>query len=181
MLLALSGLSPGLPGAPRLVVSTVRLVAGAPSYCEHRQEYPSRVWYSPEIDASKCTLHILSGTPGGFQCLQYIFLMLWCHFGEEGICLGGFDNAFPGVFLLQPSPFYAQKTQLPTSSLFGLQCEISCSVIAFTLLQRRKTLLWPFWPIQYQTHVRLFQLYPSSLACHSSRHDENLQEICFSI
>ena len=56
---ALPGLSPALPGAPRLVV-------GAPSYSEGQQECPPRVWYSPEIDASKFTLHILSDTPGGF-------------------------------------------------------------------------------------------------------------------
>jgi len=65
---ALPGLSPALPGASRLVV-------GAPSYSEGRQECPPRVWYSPEIDASKFTLDILSDTPGGFQCLKYILLM----------------------------------------------------------------------------------------------------------
>jgi len=60
---------PALPGAPRLVAS-------APSYSEGHQECPPRVEYSPEIDASKFTLHILSDTPGGFQWLKYILLML---------------------------------------------------------------------------------------------------------
>jgi hypothetical protein len=72
---ALPGLSPALPGAPRLVVGAPRLVTGAPSYSEGWQECPPRVLYSPEIDASKITLHILSDTPGGFQCLKYILLM----------------------------------------------------------------------------------------------------------
>jgi len=63
---ALPGLSPALPRAPRLVV-------GAPSYSDGWQECPPRVWYSPEIDASKFTLHILSDTPGGFQWLKSIF------------------------------------------------------------------------------------------------------------
>jgi len=63
-------------GAPQLVVGTPRPVAGDPSYSEGRQECPPRVWYSPEIDASKFTLHILSDTPGGFQWLKYIVLML---------------------------------------------------------------------------------------------------------
>jgi len=72
---ALPGLSPALPGAPRFVVGAPRLVAGAPSYSEGRQECPPSVWYSPEIDASKFTLHILSDTPGGFQWLKYILLM----------------------------------------------------------------------------------------------------------
>jgi hypothetical protein len=72
---ALPRLSPALPGAPRLVVSARRIVAGAPSYSEGLQECPPTVWYSPEIDASKFTLHILSDTPGGFQYLKYILLM----------------------------------------------------------------------------------------------------------
>jgi len=46
------------------------------SYSKGRPEYPPRVWYSPEIDASMFTLHILSDTPGGFQRLKYILLML---------------------------------------------------------------------------------------------------------
>jgi len=69
MLPALAGLSPVLPGAPRLVVA-------APSSSEARQECPPRVWYSPEIDASKFILHILSDTPGGFQWIKYILLMI---------------------------------------------------------------------------------------------------------
>jgi len=68
-------LSPALPGAPRLVIGPPRLVAGAPSYSDGQQECPPRVSYSPAIDASKFTLHILSDTPGGFQWPKYILLM----------------------------------------------------------------------------------------------------------
>jgi len=46
-----------------------------PSYSEGRPECPPRVWYSPEIDASKFILHILTDTPGVFQWLKYILLM----------------------------------------------------------------------------------------------------------
>ena len=46
-----------------------------PSYSEGQPECPPRVRYSPEIDASKFTLHILSDTPGVFQRLKYILLM----------------------------------------------------------------------------------------------------------
>jgi len=35
------------------------------------------VWYSPEIDASKFTLHILWDTPGGFYWLRNIVLTLY--------------------------------------------------------------------------------------------------------
>jgi len=49
-----------------------------PSYSEGRQVCPPRVWYFPEIDAAKFTLHIHSVTPGDFQWLKYILLMpLW--------------------------------------------------------------------------------------------------------
>jgi len=65
----LPDMSPALPGTPWLVV-------GAPSYSEGRQECPPRVWYSPEIDASKFALPMLSDTPGGFQWQRYILLML---------------------------------------------------------------------------------------------------------
>jgi len=46
-----------------------------PGYFEGLPEYPPSVWYSPELDASKFTLHILSDTPGGFWWLKYIVLM----------------------------------------------------------------------------------------------------------
>jgi hypothetical protein len=75
-------MSPVLPGAPsvvvsapRVVVSATRDIVDAPSYSERRQECPCRVLYSPEIDASKFTLHILSDTPGGSQQPNYILLM----------------------------------------------------------------------------------------------------------
>jgi len=83
-LLAHPGLLPAFPGAPRCT----KVLSGAPrysqtyynhshctpvpvirdhSYDEGQQECPPRVWYSPEIDASKFTLHILSDPPGGSQ------------------------------------------------------------------------------------------------------------------
>jgi len=96
MLLALRGLSsahrdlsPALPGAPKVLSGgpgcsqtyhnhshgTPVAVICDPIYSEGWQECPPRVWYSPEIDASKITLHILSDTPGVFQWLKYIPLM----------------------------------------------------------------------------------------------------------
>jgi len=45
----------------------------------------------------------------------------------------------------------------------------------------RKAFFGHFGYIQRQAHVGLFQLYPTSLPCHSCRHVENLQDIscCF--
>jgi hypothetical protein len=81
--------SPTLPGAPKVLSGaptcsqtyhnhspgTPVTVIRDPSYSEGRPECPSRVWYSPEIDTSKFTLHILSDTPGVFLSLKYILLM----------------------------------------------------------------------------------------------------------
>ena len=64
------------PDSSTVIGGAPKLVVGAPSYSEGRQEFPPRVWYFPEIDASQFTLHILSDTPGGFQWLKYILLML---------------------------------------------------------------------------------------------------------
>jgi hypothetical protein len=41
------------------------------------------------------------------------------HFGKEGSRTFGYDEALPGVFVSQSSPFYAQETQHPVSSLLG--------------------------------------------------------------
>jgi len=71
----LPDLSPALPGLLLALCGAPRPDVDAPSYFEGRQECTPRVWYSPEIDASKFTLHILSDTPGGFQWLEYILLM----------------------------------------------------------------------------------------------------------
>jgi len=80
---------PLLPGAPKVLSGAPRCsqtyhnrsngtpvpVIGDLSYPEGRPECPHRVWYSPEIDASKFPLHIRSDTPGDFHSLKYIMLM----------------------------------------------------------------------------------------------------------
>jgi len=82
-------LSEALLGAPKVLYGALRYFQTYPnhshgsavnvisdsSYTEGRQKCPSRVWYSPQIDASKLTLHIISDSPGGFQWLKYILLM----------------------------------------------------------------------------------------------------------
>ena len=78
-----------LPGAPKVLSGappcsetyhnhshgTHESVIRVPSYSQGRLECPPRVCYSPQIDASKYTLHILSDTPGGSQGPKYILLM----------------------------------------------------------------------------------------------------------
>jgi len=86
---ALPGVSPALLSAPKHFAGTPRcshtyynhshhtpvLVIRDPSYSQGRPECPPTVWHSPEIDASKFALHILSDTPGGSQWLNYVLQM----------------------------------------------------------------------------------------------------------
>jgi len=46
-----------------------------PNYSECWQLYSRMIQYSPEIDASKFTLHIISDTPAGILIIKYILLM----------------------------------------------------------------------------------------------------------
>ena len=70
----LAGAPKVLSGAPRCSQTYQNHSHGTPApgirnptYSEGRPECPPRVSYSPEIDASKFTLHIISDTPGDFQ------------------------------------------------------------------------------------------------------------------
>jgi len=77
------------PGAPKVLSGALRYSPtyhnhshGTPvsvirdsSYSKCQLQSPPRFWYSPEIDASKFSLHILSHTPGGSWWLQYILLI----------------------------------------------------------------------------------------------------------
>jgi hypothetical protein len=53
-----------------------------------------------------------------FLCISSVSAdALQCHFGKEGSETFGYDKALRGVFVLQPSPLYAQETQHPACSL----------------------------------------------------------------
>jgi hypothetical protein len=55
-----------------------------------------------------------------FLCVSSVSAdSLRCHFGKEGSRAFGYDEALPGVFVSQPSHFYAQETQHPASSVLG--------------------------------------------------------------
>jgi hypothetical protein len=97
-----------------------------------------------------------------------------CYFTKEDIRPFDFDEALLGVVLLQPSTCYAQETQHPGSSLLRLRCEVSFQILNFLYSGARKLAFGHFAHIQCQAHVGLFELYVTSLPCHSSRHVENL-------
>jgi len=82
-----------------------------------------------------------------FLCMSSVSAdSLRCHFGKEGSRTFGFDEALPGVFVSQPSPFCAQETSQPASFLLRPRHVVSLWDISFPQLWRAKSLLWPFWP-----------------------------------
>jgi hypothetical protein len=80
-----SDLRPNLSQSLRLYSSTsyqtslllLNLSSEIPVTLKARPECSPVVCYSPEIDPSKITLHILSDTPGDIQRLKYILLTDW--------------------------------------------------------------------------------------------------------
>ena len=88
--LACSQCTQVLPGAHKVLSSALKCsqtdhthslsasvpVIRDPSYSEGQPEHPPKVWYSPEIDASKLTPHILQDTTGGSHWLKDI-LRMW--------------------------------------------------------------------------------------------------------
>jgi hypothetical protein len=66
-----------------------------PSYSNGQPECPPMVWFSPEIDASKFTLRLLSDTPGGSQRLKCILLMHVADSVEQG----NLSHALPHCFI----------------------------------------------------------------------------------
>jgi len=82
-----------------------------------------------------------------FLCVSIVSAdTLQCHFGKEGSRIFGFDEALPGVFVSEPSPFYALDTQHPALSLLRPRGVVSGWDILFPLLRRARSLLWHFWP-----------------------------------
>jgi hypothetical protein len=116
--------------------------------------------------------------PLHLQRLWWYFAVPFRHARQPAVW---FCKPLPGVLQLQPSPSYAQETQLLTSSLLGLRCEVASLVVVCPLWWDTKPSFGYFRDIQGKAHVRLFQRYPTSLPRHNSRHVENRPEIscCF--
>jgi len=99
------------------------------------------------------------------------------HFGKEAICPCDFDEALLRVFLLQP-PLVMPRTPNTLLLLFlDFGARFLDQILHFLYCGTHKPFFGHFGHIQCQAYVGLFQLYTTSLPCHSSRHVENLQEI----
>jgi len=100
-----------------------------------------------------------------FHCISSMSAdYLWCPFGKEGSRPLGFYVALPGVFASQSSPFCAQATQHPASSVLGPRHVVCYWSIYFPRLQRAKSLLWPFWPYSTSGACRTVPAVPNLLA-----------------
>jgi len=77
--------------------------------------------------------------------------------------------------------FMPRKLNTPLLLLSDLGAWFLNEIFRFLNCGAQKAFCGHFGHIQRQAHVRLFQLYPTSLPCHSCRHVENLQDIgqCF--
>jgi len=89
---------------------------------------------------------------------------LQCHLGKEGSWTFSVNEALPGVFVLQPSPFSPLETQHPASFLLRPWRVVSLWDISFPQLRRAKSHLWPFWPYSTPGACRTFQAVPDLLA-----------------
>ena len=85
-------------------------------------------------------------------------------------------SLYRSLYLFMPSNLYTPHLLFSDLGVWFLD-----EVFRFVYCGTRKALFGDFGHIQRQAHVGLFQLYPTSLPCHSCRHIENLQVIgcCF--
>ena len=86
------------------------------------------------------------------------------NFGKEGSRLYDFHGTSLSVFPAQPSPCYAEETELPASSLFVICCQVFGPGILLPLLQHPKILLCPFWPYSMQGACQTVLAVPDLLA-----------------
>jgi len=117
-----------------------------------------------------------------FRCVSSVFAdSLRCHCDWEGIHPCGFDKASPGAFVSQRSPLMRRKLNIRHRLFSDLCTRIVDQTFCFLYHSAQQPSFGHSGHIQGQAHVGLFQLYPTSLPCHSSRHVEYLQEIscCF--
>jgi hypothetical protein len=77
--------------------------------------------------------------------------------------------------------FMPRKLNTPLLLFSDLGAWFLNEIFRFLYCSARKAFFGHLGHIQRQAHVGLFQLYPTSLPCHSCRHVENLQDIsrCF--
>jgi hypothetical protein len=98
-------------------------------------------------------------------------------FGKDGSWTCGYDEAMPGVFVSQSSPFMPTKLNTLVLLFSDLGALFLNEIFRFINCGARKAIFGHYRHIQHQAHLGLFQLYPTSLPCDCFRHVENLQDM----
>jgi len=115
--------------------------------------------------ASPVCLPILCGSILARKAARHVVLMKHCQV-----------SLYRSLHLLMP-----RKLNIPLLLFSDFDVWFLNEIFHFLNGGMRKAFFGNFARIQHQAHVRLFQLYRTSLPCHSSRQVENLQVIscCF--
>jgi len=125
-----------------------------------------------ELSASvgwRCTC--LFGSPA---CLQIVCSEIWARKASVHVVL--MKHGWVS-FYCSHHRFMPRKLNTPLLLFLDFGGRFLAQILHFLYWGTRKSALVHFWHVQGQAHVGLFQLYPTSLLCHSIRHGENLQQI----
>ena len=134
----------------------------------------SRLWSQlSALDGWRCTCS--SGSP---ECLQILCGPIVARKAAGRLVLMKHCRVslYRSLHLYMP-----RKLNTPLLLFLDLSGWFLNEIMCFLYCGARKAFFGHFGHIQCQAHVGLFQLYPTSLPCHSCRHVENLQDIswCF--
>jgi len=107
-------------------------------------------------------------------CLQILCSAIWARTGAGRVVLTKhcWVSLYGSLHLFMP-----RKLNTPHLLFSDLGAWFFNETFRFRYCSAPKAFYCHFGHIQCQAHVGLFQLYPTSLPCHSCRHVENLQDI----
>jgi len=134
----------------------------------------SRLWSPYSASGGwRCTCSFASPACLGFLCGA---ILTWDAAGHLVLMKHCRVSLYRSLQLVMP-----RKLNTPLLLFSNLGTWFLNKIFRFLYCGARKAFFGHFGHIQHQAHVGLFQLYPTSLPCHSCRHVENLQAIscCF--
>ena len=107
-------------------------------------------------------------------CLRIFCRAIWARKESGGLVLTKHSRV---SFYCILHPFMPRKLNTPHLLLSDLGARCFNQELRFLYCSARKAFFGHVCNIQGQAHVGLFQLYPTSLPCQSSRHAENQEKI----
>ena len=114
-----------------------------------------------------------------FLCVSTLHTeSLRCHFCKEGSCPFDLTKHHRLSFYCSLHHFMPRKHNIPLLLFSQFGARYLNQILHSLYCGSPKPTYGHFCHIQRQAHIGLFQLYTTSLPCHSSRHVENLEDIC---